>query len=84
MIRDDALEEGSYSAAVQAEMGRAKLAGLLIDKKEIKVGKIDQMDRSEVEARLRNLIEKHELVQIQAASQMVEMLEKKEKEEEDA
>ena len=83
MIRDAALEEGSYSAAVQAEMGRAKLAGLLIDKKEIKVGKIDQMDRSEVEARLRNLIEKHELVQIQAASQMVEMLEEKEKEEEE-
>jgi len=62
MIRDAALEDGAYGPAVQAEMGRAKLAGLMIDKKEIKTGTIDQMDRSEVEARLRNLIEKHELV----------------------
>ena len=50
-----------YGAAVQAELGRAKLAGLMIDKKEIKTGKIDQMDRSEVEARLMALIEKNEL-----------------------
>ena len=61
MIRDAAVEDGSYSAAVQAEMGRAKLAGLMVDKKEIKTGKIDQMDRGEVEARLRSLIDKHGL-----------------------
>jgi phage terminase small subunit len=79
MIRDAALEDGAYGPAVQAEMGRAKLAGLLIDKKEIKTGKIDQMDRSEVEARLRSLIEKHELVQTSA--QMVEMEEVEEAEE---
>jgi len=78
MIRDAALEDGAYGPAVQAEMGRAKLAGLLIDKKEIKTGKIDQMDRSEVEARLRSLIEKHELVQ--TSGQMVEMEEVEEAE----
>jgi hypothetical protein len=66
MIRDAALEDGAYGPAVQAEMGRAKLAGLMIDKKEIKTGAIDQMDRGEVEARLRNLIDKHELVQTDA------------------
>ena len=60
-IRDAAMEDGVYGAAVQAELGRAKLAGLMIDKKEIKTGKIDQMDRSEVEARLMALIEKNEL-----------------------
>ena len=61
MIRDAAVEEGKYSAAVQAELGRAKLGGLLIEKKEIKHGFIDQMDRSEVEARLRKLIETNQL-----------------------
>ena len=66
MIRDAALEDGAYGPAVQAEMGRAKLAGLMMDKKEIKTGTIDQMDRGEVEARLRNLIDKHELVQTDA------------------
>ena len=55
------MEDGSYGAAVTAEMGRAKLAGLLIDKKEIKHGRIDQMDKAEVEARLQALIESNHL-----------------------
>jgi hypothetical protein len=33
----------------------------MVDKKEIKTGKIDQMDRGEVESRLRSLIDKHGL-----------------------
>ena len=32
-IRDKALEQGSYSAAVQAEVARGKAAGLYIDQK---------------------------------------------------
>jgi len=60
-IRNSAMEDGSYGAAVTAEMGRAKLAGLLIDKKEIKHGRIDQMDKAEVEARLQALIDNNQL-----------------------
>ena len=60
-IRNSAMEEGSYGAAVTAEMGRAKLAGLLIDKKEIRLGRIDQMDKAEVEARLQALIDNNQL-----------------------
>ena len=60
-IRDRAVEDGKYSAAVQAELGRAKLAGLMVEKKEIKHGRIDQMDREEVEARLMKLIESNNL-----------------------
>jgi phage terminase small subunit len=60
-IRNAAMEDGSYGAAVNAEMGRAKLAGLLIEKKEIRLGRIDQMDREEVEARLQALIENNHL-----------------------
>ena len=52
LIRDAALEEGSFGAAV---------TGLMVDRKEVKFGKIDQMDRQEVEARLRNLMEQHKL-----------------------
>jgi hypothetical protein len=62
MIRDRAVEDGSYGAAVTAELGRAKLAGLMIEKKEIKLGRIDQMDRSEVEARLNALLDKNQLM----------------------
>ena len=60
-IRNSAMEEGSYGAAVTAEMGRAKLAGLLVDKKEIRLGRIDQMDKAEVEARLQALIDNNQL-----------------------
>jgi len=60
-IRNSAMEDGSYGAAVTAEMGRAKLAGLLIDKKEIRLGRIDQMDKAEVEARLQALIDNNQL-----------------------
>ena len=62
MIRDRAVEDGSYGAAVTAELGRAKLAGLMVEKKEIKHGRIDQMDRSEVEARLNALLDKNQLI----------------------
>ena len=61
VIRDAALEDGSYGAAVSAELGRAKLAGLMVERKEIKHGSIDQMDRAEVESRLRQLIESNQL-----------------------
>ena len=60
-IRNAAMEDGSYGAAVTAEMGRAKLAGLLVDKKEIRLGRIDQMDKAEVEARLQALIDNNQL-----------------------
>ena len=60
-IRNAAMEDGSYGAAVNAEMGRAKLAGLLIEKKEIRLGRIDQMDKAEVEARLQALIDNIQL-----------------------
>ena len=73
-IRDRAVEDGKYSAAVQAELGRAKLAGLMVEKKEIKHGRIDQMDREEVEARLMKLIESNnlapELAQPELANQI--------------
>ena len=62
MIRARAVEDGSYGAAVTAELGRAKLAGLMVEKKEIKHGRIDQMNRSEVEARLNALLDKNQLI----------------------
>ncbi len=83
-IRDAAMEDGTYGAAVQAELGRAKLAGLMIDKKEIKTGRIDQMDRSEVEARLMALLEKNDLAPKAVEDEAEEDIEDLEGEFEDA
>ena len=54
-IRDKAYQEGSYNASIGAEKLRLQIAGLLVDKKEIKTGKIDQMTREEVMKELEKL-----------------------------
>jgi len=47
-IRDQALGNGNYPAAVAAEKSRGQAAGIYIDRKEILHGRIDQMDRDQV------------------------------------
>ena len=47
-IRDEAMQNGNFAAAVSAEKSRGQAAGLYIDRKEIMMGKIDQMSREEV------------------------------------
>jgi len=83
MIRDAAVEDGSYGAAVSAELGRAKLAGLMVERKEVRTGTIDQMDRGEVEARLQALLDKHELAPVLMGKVVGEEAEDEELEEED-
>jgi phage terminase small subunit len=48
-IRDEALDNGAYSAAVAAEKARGQAEGsIYINKSEIRHGSIDQMDRAQV------------------------------------
>tara|TARA_R110000751_G_scaffold284730_1_gene388732 strand:- start:1119 stop:1676 length:558 start_codon:yes stop_codon:yes gene_type:complete len=48
-IRDNALDNGAYSAAVQAEYRRGQAQGdIYINKSEIRHGSIDQMSKEEV------------------------------------
>jgi len=54
-LREKALSEKSYSAAVNAERLRGQAAGLYIDRKEIRTGSIDSMSREEVLAKLKEL-----------------------------
>ena len=42
-IRERALKKGAWSAAVNAETNRGKAAGLYIDRKIIKTGKIEEL-----------------------------------------
>jgi len=61
-IRDVALADGSYGPAVTAEIARAKLAGLMVDRKELKIHKIDNMSRVQLELRLKQLAQEHQIV----------------------
>ena len=55
-IRDIALENGAYSAAVQAEYRRGQAQGnIYVNKSEIRHGSIDSMSREEVEKALQEL-----------------------------
>ena len=54
-LRERALNEKSYSAAVNAERLRGQAAGLYIDRKEIRTGSIDSMSREDVLKQLKEL-----------------------------
>jgi len=55
-IRDAALESGSFNAAIAAQNSLLRVGGLIVDKKEVRYGKIDQMSRAEIENRLKQLM----------------------------
>ena len=48
-------EAGNWAAAVAAEKSRGQAAGLYIDRKEILTGSIDQLSKSEVEEKLKEI-----------------------------
>ena len=55
-LREAALRKGSFSSAVNAEANRGKAAGLYIDRKIIKTGKIEDMSEQELEAKMKQLL----------------------------
>jgi len=55
-LREAALKKGSFSSAVNAEANRGKAAGLYIDRKIIKTGKLEDMTEQEVEAKMKQLL----------------------------
>jgi len=55
-IRDNAIKKGSFSSAVNAEVNRGKAAGLYIEQKIIKTGKLEDMSEMELEAKMKQII----------------------------
>jgi phage terminase small subunit len=58
-IRQDALKKGAWSAAVNAEVARGKAAGLYIEQKIIRTGKIDDLSEEELEKRMKEIMEEY-------------------------
>jgi phage terminase small subunit len=58
-IRDEALSKRSYSSAVNAEISRGKAAGLYIEQKIIKTGKLEDMTEAQLEARMKEIIDQY-------------------------
>jgi hypothetical protein len=58
-LREAALKKGSFSSAVNAEVARGKAAGLYIEQKIIKTGKLEDMTEQELEKRMKDIIEEY-------------------------
>ena len=58
-IRIDALKKGAWSAAVNAEVARGKAAGLYIEQKIIRTGKLDDLSEEELESRMKEIIDQY-------------------------
>ena len=56
-IKKAALKEKSFSAAVNAETNRGKAAGLYIDRKIIKTGKLEDLTEEELDNRMKKIEE---------------------------
>ena len=56
-IKDAALKKGAWSAAVNAETNRGKAAGLYIDRKIIKTGKLEDLSEQELEDKMKKILE---------------------------
>ncbi len=56
-LREAALKKGSFSSAVNAEANRGKAAGIYIDRKIIKTGKLEDMSEQELEAKMKQILD---------------------------
>tara|TARA_Y100000015_G_C2379378_1_gene84188 strand:+ start:268 stop:846 length:579 start_codon:yes stop_codon:yes gene_type:complete len=56
-IRQQALKKGAWSAAVNAEVARGKAAGLYIEQKIIRTGKLEDLTTEELESRMKQIME---------------------------
>jgi len=56
-IREEALKKGAFSAATNAEKNRGMAAGLYIDRKIIKTGKLEELTEEQLESKMKKILE---------------------------
>jgi len=58
-IRQEALKKGAFSAAGNVEVARGKAAGLYVEQKIIRTGKLDDMSKDEMEKELKSILDEY-------------------------
>jgi hypothetical protein len=58
-LRDSSRDKGAWSAAINAEVARGKAAGLYIEQKIIRTGKLEDLSADELENRLKEIMEEY-------------------------
>ena len=77
-IKEAALKKGSFSSAVNAETNRGKAAGLYIDRKIIKTGKLEEMSVEQLEAKMKKILEDYSQI-IDVTPEVKEIADKEDK-----
>jgi phage terminase small subunit len=70
-LREESRAKGAWSAAINAEVARGKAAGLYVEQKIIKHGKLEDMSEKELEAKMKQLIEDHKGLIVEADFNLV-------------
>ena len=65
-LREESRAKGAWSAAINAEVARGKAAGLYVEQKIIKHGKLEDMSEQELEAKMKQIIEDHKGLIVEA------------------
>ena len=78
-IRDAALKKGAFSAAGNVEKSRGQAAGLYVEQKIIRTGKLDDLSADELETRMKQIIDEYspilDGVEVQELKEKVRRLE---------
>ena len=80
-LRDSSRDKGAWSAAINAEVARGKAAGLYVEQKIIRTGKLEDMSEKELEAKMKQLIEDHKGLIVEADFDVVNEKQPEEKQE---
>ena len=58
-LRDDSRKKGAWSAAINAEVARGKAAGLYVEQKIIRTGKLEDLTAEQLESRMKEIINEY-------------------------
>ena len=70
-LRDSSRDKGAWSAAINAEVARGKAAGLYVEQKIIRTGKLEDMTEKELELKMKQLIEDNKGLIVEADFNLV-------------
>jgi len=58
-MRNDALDSKAWTAAINAEVARGKAAGLYVEQKIIRTGKLDDLSEEELDSRIAEVLDQY-------------------------
>ena len=81
-LREESRKKGAWSAAINAEVARGKAAGLYIEQKIIRTGKLEDLTTEELESRMKQIMDDYspilEGVEVEELKEKVKQIPKSE------